>query len=173
MDKRFSFRRRHADGNIFNGSSISCHRMSFKVRQNDIIVIICKMRTYLIFFQAAAAFHRNCHGTVCIHNIYVRNLRIAVIFRQLHMISRIRPVSAIGCIAFYDGSVYFFHKILYQFRTQIVASGFTCTDLDTRMVSHVFHVQSFIHLHQTVRADIFGHINFRTVSGIPLSGICF
>ena len=80
------------------------------------------MGTNIVFCQMSASRNRQRHVAIRIHDVHIGKGCIAVILRQLHVVGRIGPVPAIGCVAFYDGAIHGMYQIPDEFRPEIVAA---------------------------------------------------
>ena len=79
------------------------------------------MRPYQVGFQSSAALHRKLHRAIRIQNMHVCNGSETMILRYLHVHSRFRSGTAVGCIALHNRGIYRLNQILDQIRVQIVA----------------------------------------------------
>ena len=112
----FPFRGGNADGNILDGAAVSCHGMSLKVRQYYIVIIVLKMASHIVFLQICTACHWQGHGTVLVHNVYIRDFCIFVVFRHLIVHSSICTGTSVCGIALHNSRVI---KRLYQIPDQV------------------------------------------------------
>ena len=124
-----------SDGDIFDSPSVACHGMSFKVGQHDIVIIIGKIGSYIVFCQIISTSNRQRHRTVFIHNIHIGNLCISMVLRNLIVHGGAGSGTPIGRVALYDGRVFKgLDKGSDQIRTKIVAARLT----DRKLYSGIF-----------------------------------
>lgn len=107
MNPRLAARRGDADGDILDCAAETTHRMTFEMRQHNRKIVIQVVLAHEILFQVLAAFYRQGHFAVGIHDVHFRNRRKTVVGSSLEVCLRIGTSATIGRIALHDCAVHF------------------------------------------------------------------
>ena len=134
VDMGLSLRGSNTDGNIFYSAAVPCHGMALEVREHYIVIIVRKMAAHIVFFQISASRHRQRHGALLVHDVHIRYLRIAVVFRHLIVHGRADPGTTVCCVALHDGRIIKgLHQNPDQVCPQIIAARLPCGELDRKL----------------------------------------
>ena len=149
----FSVAGGQADGDVFDGAAKACHRMTFEVREYQIGIILVKSGAHIVFAENGSALHRQCHRTVLILDLNIRNGGKAVILRHLVVHGGAGSGAAVGGVALHNRSVYQVDQIGNQLRAQAVAARLAGGEFHSNLTAGR-PLQGFIRGYQCLRRDI-------------------
>ncbi len=159
MNPRLAARRGDADGDILDCAAETTHRMTFEMRQHNRKIVIQVVLAHEILFQVLAAFYRQGHFAVGIHDVHFRNRRKTVVGSSLEVCLRIGTSATIGRIALHDCAVHFPYKWCNECRLEKIMSARFAGGEFYRNLSFGFTTESLVDLHKIFRGNFLDKID--------------
>ena len=114
-----------------------------------------------ILFQVLAAFYRQGHFAVGIHDVHFRNRRKTVVGSSLEVCLRIGTSATIGRIALHDCAVHFPYKWCNECRLEKIMSARFAGGEFYRNLSFGFTTESLVDLHKIFRGNFLDKIEIQ------------
>ena len=145
--------------------AIAAHGVALEVGQHQHGIIIHNILAHAVLFQNLAVWDRPNHiRPLGVHQIHIKILGPAVLLQKLEVGLGIVPHPgagiAIGSVALHDGAADLLHHGLPEFRVQeVLVALFTGVDLHRHLAGQR-NAQGVIQLHNILRGNFCGKINF-------------
>ena len=165
VDQRLARPGGAADGELLQRPAIAAHGVALEVGQHQHGIIIHNILAHAVLFQNLAVWDRPNHiRPLGVHQIHIKILGPAVLLQKLEVGLGIVPHPgagiAIGSVALHDGAADLLHHGLPEFRVQeVLVALFTGVDLHRHLAGQR-NAQGVIQLHNILRGNFWGKINF-------------
>lgn len=161
----------YADRHVLYRSAEAGHRMPLEVGEDDGEIVVEVVRAHDVVPDVRAAFHRQTHLSLRVHDVHVGNSRESVVLSGFPVCLGVCPASAVSGVALHNSAVNLLHQVLDQGRLQeIVSARLSGGYLDGHLAGRLA-AQSLIYSHQILRVYLLDHVDYGHSGGCAVAVI--